>query len=57
VPKIFLLDDDIDPTNLAELTWAIATRVHPTRARARRNGFLSMSARAWRADGACPVAP
>jgi UbiD family decarboxylase len=30
VPKIFLLDDDIDPTDLAELTWAIATRVHPT---------------------------
>jgi UbiD family decarboxylase len=33
VPKIFLLDDDIDPTDLAELTWAIATRVHPTRRR------------------------
>jgi 4-hydroxy-3-polyprenylbenzoate decarboxylase len=34
VPKIFLLDDDIDPTDLAELTWAVATRVHPTRRRA-----------------------
>jgi UbiD family decarboxylase len=30
VPKLILLDDDIDPTNLGELTWAIATRVHPT---------------------------
>jgi 4-hydroxy-3-polyprenylbenzoate decarboxylase len=30
VPRIFLLDDDIDPTDLAELTWAMATRVHPT---------------------------
>jgi UbiD family decarboxylase len=34
VPKIFLLDDDIDPADLAELTWAIATRIHPTRRRA-----------------------
>jgi 4-hydroxy-3-polyprenylbenzoate decarboxylase len=34
VPKIFLLDDDIDPTDLPELTWAIATRVHPTGRRA-----------------------
>jgi UbiD family decarboxylase len=33
VPKLFLLDDDIDPTDLAELTWAIATRVHPARRR------------------------
>jgi UbiD family decarboxylase len=31
--KIFLLDDDIDPTDLAELTWAIATRIHPTQRR------------------------
>ncbi|MGI5500437.1 UbiD family decarboxylase [Lentzea sp. CA-135723] len=28
-PQIYLLDDDIDATNIAELTWAIATRVHP----------------------------
>jgi 4-hydroxy-3-polyprenylbenzoate decarboxylase len=29
IPKIFLLDDDVDPTNLSELVWAIATRCHP----------------------------
>jgi 4-hydroxy-3-polyprenylbenzoate decarboxylase len=31
IPKIFVLDDDIDPTNLEELVWAIATRCHPQR--------------------------
>jgi 4-hydroxy-3-polyprenylbenzoate decarboxylase len=30
LPKVFVLDDDVDPTDLAELTWAIATRIHPT---------------------------
>lgn len=40
VPKIFLLDDDIDPTDLPELTWAIATRVHPIRRRAVFEGQL-----------------
>jgi UbiD family decarboxylase len=30
-PRIFVLDDDIDPTDLSELSWAMATRVHPTR--------------------------
>ncbi len=29
-PRFFILDDDIDPTNPAELSWALATRVHPT---------------------------
>jgi 4-hydroxy-3-polyprenylbenzoate decarboxylase len=29
VPKIILMNDDIDPTNLRELTWALATRCHP----------------------------
>jgi UbiD family decarboxylase len=31
IPKIFLLDDDIDPNNLDELVWAVATRCHPER--------------------------
>jgi 4-hydroxy-3-polyprenylbenzoate decarboxylase len=29
VPKIILINDDIDPTNLRELVWAFATRNHP----------------------------
>jgi 4-hydroxy-3-polyprenylbenzoate decarboxylase len=29
IPVVFVLDDDIDPTNDAELLWALATRVHP----------------------------
>ncbi|CAM5631484.1 UbiD-like decarboxylase [Streptomyces canarius] len=27
---VFVLDDDIDPTDDAELMWALGTRVHPT---------------------------
>lgn len=30
VPQIYLVDDDIDPTCLADVVWALATRVHPT---------------------------
>lgn len=30
LPKVFVLDDDVNPADLAELTWAIATRIHPT---------------------------
>jgi UbiD family decarboxylase len=29
VPKVILLDDDIDATNLDEVVWAFATRCHP----------------------------
>jgi 4-hydroxy-3-polyprenylbenzoate decarboxylase len=29
IPKIVLVDDDIDPTNLDEVVWAFATRCHP----------------------------
>jgi 4-hydroxy-3-polyprenylbenzoate decarboxylase len=35
VPKVFVLDDDIDPTDTDELVWAIATRTHPSRGHAR----------------------
>jgi 4-hydroxy-3-polyprenylbenzoate decarboxylase len=31
IPKILLVGDDIDPTNLDELVWAFATRNHPER--------------------------
>ncbi|WP_210271408.1 UbiD family decarboxylase [Rhizobium sp. RM] len=31
LPKIYLVDDDIDPTKLSDVVWAIATRVHPSR--------------------------
>jgi UbiD family decarboxylase len=31
IPKIFLVDNDIDPSNLDELVWAVATRCHPER--------------------------
>ena len=29
VPKVIVVDDDIDPSNLSQLVWAIATRHHP----------------------------
>jgi 4-hydroxy-3-polyprenylbenzoate decarboxylase len=31
IPKIILLEDDVDPANLGELVWAFATRNHPGR--------------------------
>ncbi|MBS1690825.1 MAG: UbiD family decarboxylase [Actinobacteria bacterium] len=30
MPRFYVLDDDIDPADLSELVWALATRVHPT---------------------------
>lgn len=30
IPKIIVLHDDVDPTNLSEVVWAFATRHHPT---------------------------
>jgi UbiD family decarboxylase len=29
IPKVILIGDDVDPTNLDELVWAFATRNHP----------------------------
>jgi 3-polyprenyl-4-hydroxybenzoate decarboxylase len=29
VPKVIVLNDDVDPTNTNELVWAFATRCHP----------------------------
>jgi UbiD family decarboxylase len=31
IPKVILLGDDIDPGNLQEVVWAMATRCHPER--------------------------
>ena len=31
IPKVILLDDDVDATNLEEVVWAFATRTHPER--------------------------
>jgi len=30
-PIIFVLDDDIDPSNMEDVLWAIPTRMHPTK--------------------------
>ncbi|WP_370425731.1 UbiD family decarboxylase (plasmid) [Pantoea vagans] len=30
LPKVYVVDDDFDPTNLREVVWALSTRVHPT---------------------------
>jgi len=27
---IYVLDDDVDPTNMKDVLWALATRCHPT---------------------------
>ncbi len=29
IPKVLLLDDDIDPSDSDQVMWAMATRVHP----------------------------
>ncbi|WP_312936108.1 UbiD family decarboxylase [Pseudomonas sp.] len=34
VPNVYLVDDDIDPTSIKDVVWALATRVHPTGRRA-----------------------
>ena len=34
IPKVYVVDDDIDPTNLREVVWALSTRVHPVGRRA-----------------------
>jgi 4-hydroxy-3-polyprenylbenzoate decarboxylase len=33
IPKVLLMDDDVDPADLEELVWAFATRNHPARGR------------------------
>ncbi|WP_371666592.1 UbiD family decarboxylase [Streptomyces sp. NBC_00289] len=36
--RTFVLDDDIDPSNISELIWALATRWHPTEGHHVRTG-------------------
>ena len=31
IPKVTVVDDDVDPSNIGQLVWAIATRHHPDR--------------------------
>ncbi|MYR85408.1 UbiD family decarboxylase [Streptomyces sp. SID685] len=38
LPRIFVLDDDVDAADPRELAWALATRVHPTARRIVRTG-------------------
>ncbi len=30
LPKVIVVNDDVDPTDTKELVWAFATRCHPT---------------------------
>lgn len=40
MPATFVLDDDVDPSNEADLTWALATRLHPRERRASWDGVV-----------------
>ncbi|MFD4523763.1 UbiD family decarboxylase [Streptomyces sp. NPDC058470] len=40
VPRVFVLDDDVDASDVGELMWALATRVHPTERRIVRVGRI-----------------
>jgi 4-hydroxy-3-polyprenylbenzoate decarboxylase len=40
VPRIFVLDDDVDASDSGELMWALATRIHPTERRIVRTGKI-----------------
>lgn len=40
IPKVIVLDDDIDPANLEQLIWAIATRHHPDRRTAFQDQYM-----------------
>lgn len=34
IPKVYVVDDDFDPTDLREVAWILSTRVHPVGRRA-----------------------
>ncbi|MGW1621666.1 UbiD family decarboxylase [Streptomyces sp. NPDC002172] len=40
LPRVFVLDDDVDASDTTELMWALATRVHPTGRRIVRQGNI-----------------
>ena len=40
IPKVIVLDDDIDPADLKQLVWAIATRHHPDRRIIKKDQYM-----------------
>lgn len=38
IPRTFVLDDDVDPSDVSELLWALSTRCHPEDFRVVRRG-------------------
>lgn len=40
IPKVIVLDDDIDPSDLNQLIWAVATRHHPDRRITMQNQYM-----------------
>lgn len=38
IPRTFVLDNDVEPSNVAELVWALSTRCHPEEFRIVRHG-------------------
>ena len=40
IPRTFVLDEDVDASDVAELTWALATRCHPEEWRVVRRGEI-----------------
>lgn len=39
-PEIFVMDDDIDPSNIADVNWAIPSRTHPGERRIEKDGLV-----------------
>ncbi|MEU6381791.1 UbiD family decarboxylase [Streptomyces sp. NPDC046909] len=50
IPRTFVLDDDVDASNTAELMWALATRVHPTGRRIVTEGLVLPLLRVYTAE-------
>jgi len=40
IPKVIVVDDDIDPSNINQVVWALATRHHPDRRIAIPNQYI-----------------
>jgi 4-hydroxy-3-polyprenylbenzoate decarboxylase len=48
--RVFVLDDDIDPSDQTELAWGIATRVSPAHGRIIRHGMINPLAGCYSAE-------
>lgn len=48
--RVFVLDDDVDPSDQTELAWAIATRVSPAHGRFVRHGMINPLAGCYSAE-------